>query len=78
MARLVSSDASFDAPCSGRSLETIRAPPAEGAVVPPASGAVVPPASVAEGAAVSPELSVESSPQATPTTAGTIRALTLF
>src|SRR3954451_15105919 len=78
MALLVSVEASCDAPWSGRSDAMTRVPPAAaGAVVPP--GAVVAPgATDPAGAAVAPELSFESSPHATPTTASAMNSADAF
>src|SRR3954454_11990969 len=77
MALLVSVEASCEAPWSGRSLAITRGPPAAGAAVPP--GAVVAPgAADAAGALVAPELSFESSPHATPTTASAMNSADAF
>ena len=88
IALLVSVDASFEAPCNGKSEEMISVPPAAGADVPPAAvvplGAVVPAgAVVAPGAAVTAGAPVSlalfvSDPQATPTTASAIKSADAF
>src|SRR3954468_20992553 len=89
MALFVSVEASCEAPWSGRSDAMTKLPPAAGAAVPPAAvvppDAVVPPgAVVAPGAAdpagafVAPELSFESSPHATPTTASAMNSADAF
>src|SRR4051794_17483267 len=83
MALLVSVEASCDAPWSGRSDAMTKVPPAAGAAVPPdavvPAGAVVAPgAADPAGALVAPELSFESSPHATPTTASAMNSADAF
>src|SRR3954452_18969325 len=77
MALFVSVEASCEAPWSGRSDAMTKLPPVAGALVPP--GAVVAPgAAEPAGALVAPELSFESSPHATPTTASAMNSADAF